>query len=152
MSGRRHGVALALLLTTSPPVAEEANPALVLDARDALRGQLSGTDYRYLEFQLWQEGVARFVEYAAALAASQAGEASRAFRSLPDYGPYRAIADRTGQDLRQELKVLSLKRGRRVSFYPLGAAVALLLEETRPDWKRAYTDRPFALAALLRKR
>jgi len=40
-------------------------------------------------------------------------------------------------------------RQRRIAFYPLGAAMALVLEETRPDWMVAYTRRPFALAALL---
>jgi glucose-6-phosphate-specific signal transduction histidine kinase len=47
---------------------------------------------------------------------------------------------------------LGLSRQRRVAFYPLGAAIALLLEETRSDWKRVYADRPFALAALLSTR
>lgn len=40
---------------------------------------------------------------------------------------------------------MSLGRGRRVSFYPLGAALALLLDRVRPDWKAGYFERPFEL-------
>ena len=38
----------------------------VLRARTALAKHLAAADTRYLEFQLWQEGVARFIEYRAA--------------------------------------------------------------------------------------
>jgi hypothetical protein len=118
-------------------------------ARDTLRNRLTDADYRYFEFQLWQEGVARFIEYAAARAAAETGEPSAGFRSLPDYQPYSRAADSVPHSLRRELKQLDLARQRRVAFYPVGAAMAMLLEETRPDWKRTYAHRPFALAALL---
>jgi hypothetical protein len=120
-----------------------------VSARETLRGSLTAADYRYFEFQLWQEGVARFIEYAAARAAAESGEPSAAFRSLADYEPYGAAAAGARRSMRRELEQLALGRQRRVAFYPLGAAMALLLEETRSDWKRAYADRPFALAALL---
>src|SRR6185503_3887563 len=56
----------------------------VVDARDMLRRRLSPADYRYFEFQLWQEGVARFIEYAVARAGAEAGQSATAFRRLPD--------------------------------------------------------------------
>jgi hypothetical protein len=118
-------------------------------ARDTLRGRLTDADYRYFEFQLWQEGVARFIEHAAARAATESGKPSAKFLSLSDYEPYGAVADSTGRMLRRELDQLDLARQRRVAFYPVGAAVALLLDRTRPHWKQAYARRPFALAALL---
>jgi hypothetical protein len=118
-------------------------------ARDTLRGRLTDADYRYFEFQLWQEGVARFIEHAAARAAARPGAPSAEFLSLPDYEPYAGVADSTGRMLRRELHRLDLAWQRRVTFYPVGAAVALLLDQTRPDWKRDYARRPFALAALL---
>jgi hypothetical protein len=123
--------------------------AHVVGARDALRSQLSDADYRYLEFQLWQEGVARFVEYRAADFASRLPEPPPAFRSLPDYRPYRTIAERFQRELLRELEALDLCRDRRVSFYPIGAAIALLLDEVRPGWKQEYSSRPFTLAALI---
>ena len=122
----------------------------VVAARDTLRSRLSPADYRYFEFQLWQEGVARFIEYAVAREGAESGESATAFRSVSDYQPYSGAAEGARRSLRRELDQLALGRQRRVAFYPLGAAIALLLEETRPDWKRAYAARPFALAALLR--
>ncbi len=118
-------------------------------ARDTLRSRLTDADYRYLEFQLWQEGAARFIEYAAARAAGGAGEPSAEFRSLPDYEPYGRAAERAREMLRRELEQLDLARQRRVAFYPVGAAVAMVLDRSRPDWKQTYARRPFALAALL---
>jgi hypothetical protein len=121
----------------------------VLSARDLLRSRLTAADYRYFEFQLWQEGVARFIEYAAARAAAETGEPSATFRSLPDYEPYSEAAHRARRTLRRELEELDLGRDRRVAFYPVGAAIAVLLDATRPDWKQIYTVCPFTLAARL---
>jgi hypothetical protein len=145
---RRLATALGQALDARP--SDKANTLMAaVGARDALRGSLTAADYRYLEFQSWQEGVARFIEYAAARAAAESGEPSAAFQSLPDYQPYSRAADAARRSLRRELEQLELGRQRRVAFYPLGAAMALLLEETRPDWKRSYADQPFALASLL---
>jgi len=121
----------------------------VVDARDMLRGRLTAADYRYFEFQLWQEGVARFIEYAASGAAAELEKPAAAFQRLSDYEPYSAAAAGARRRLRRELEHLELGRERRVAFYSLGAAIALLLEETRPDWKQAYESRPFALPELL---
>jgi hypothetical protein len=121
----------------------------VVDARDTLRSRLSPADYRYFEFQLWQEGVARFIEYAVARAGAASGQSATAFRRLPDYEAYSGATEGARRSLRRELDQLALGRQRRVAFYPLGAAIALLLEQTRPGWKRTYAARPFALAALL---
>lgn len=134
----------------APPGARSSALKTVVSARDALRRRLTDADYRYFEFQLWQEGVARFIEYASARAPSaDSGKPSVAFEELPDYEPYSAAAAEARRGLRQELEQLALGRQRRIAFYPLGAAMALVLEETRPDWKQAYGRRPFALAALL---
>jgi hypothetical protein len=131
----------------APSGALDGALSAVVGARDTLRGRLTAADYRYLEFQLWQEGVARFIEYAAARSAER--EPSTAFRNLPDYEPYSSAAARARRSLRRELEHLALGQQRRVAFYPLGAAMALLLEKTGSDWERGYTHRPFALAALL---
>jgi hypothetical protein len=120
-----------------------------VSARDTLRGRLTAADYRYFEFQLWQEGVARYIEYAAGRAAAESWKPSAAFERLGDYTPYGAAAAAARRNLRRELEQLALGRQRRIAFYPLGAATALLLDETRPDWKSAYSERPFEVAELL---
>lgn len=148
---RRLADALSQALDTAPGARTEALRAAV-EAREALRRSLAAADYRYMEFQLWQEGVARFIEYATAGAAAELAEPDSAFRSLGDYESYDAAAARGVRDLRRELERVSLERERRVAFYPLGAAIALLLDQTRPDWKRIYFERPYALAVLLTTR
>lgn len=146
-SARRLATALRRALD-APAASRRDALAVVAAARNDLQSRLSPDDYRYLEFQFWQEGVARYVEYATLKAAAE-GRAGAAFRSLPDYEPYALVLERRRHDLRQELDSLALGRDRRVAFYPLGAAIALLLDQSRPGWKREYAERPFALATLL---
>ena len=114
--------------------------------RQALRRRLSPDDDRYLEFQLWQEGVPRYVEIAAAEAAAGVGEPSEAFRRLRDYMPYAEVADRLRGQLDRRLTELTLARDRRVSFYSLGGALALLLERSDRTWKDRYRQDLFALS------
>jgi len=121
----------------------------VVDARDELRRTLDDGDYRYFDFQLWQEGTARFIELAVARAAVRAGQPQTAFRRLPDFRTYAETAEEARRTMIRDLETLDLARQRRVAFYPIGAAVAVLLEQTRSDWQRAYQERPFALTELL---
>jgi hypothetical protein len=144
----------AVAAALSPPAdssraARRAQLPAVIAARDRLLGLLSPADARYLEFQLWQEGVARYIEYAAAKAAAAASPPDPAFSGLADYEPYQAVAWRMGERLRRELAELAPGEQKRVAFYPIGGALALLLDATRPDWKGAYGRRPFRLTELL---
>ena len=144
---RSLATALARALDAGP----EARRAAIVEVshdRTALRALLSEADYRYFEFQLWQEGGARFTEYAVARAAAKSGEPSADFRRLPDYVPYGQAAEEAQADLRRQLQQLDLSEKRRVAFYPIGAAWALLLDATRADWKREYVEEPFELPEL----
>jgi hypothetical protein len=134
---------LAQALTARGDPSAAAREAIA--ARDAVRAVLSPEDGRYLDFQLWQEGVARYVELAVARAAAEAGEPAESFRRLPDYEPYAAAAERIRKALAVQLEGISLGEDRRVSFYPLGAALALVLDRGRPDWKAGYFKQPFEL-------
>lgn len=145
---RRLAFALARALG-APSAGRDKAVQDVIRARELIRAGLKAEDYRYFEFQLWQEGVARFIEYAAARAAGRLQEPAPAFRSLADYESYGKVAGTVRRRLGRELEYLDLKRQRRTAFYSIGAAMALLLEETRSDWKAAYAQHPFALAALL---
>lgn len=143
---------LVLALGSALDATPGQRPAALADvvaARDSLRARLTPPQYRYLEFQLWQEGVARFVQYQAGRAAAELALPSPAFRALADYQPYAALNKQARADFRRELQGIDLARDRRVSFYSLGAAVAELLEATQPDWKARYNERRFALGELL---
>jgi hypothetical protein len=139
--------ALVQALDAGPKTRRGALEA-VTASRDRLRKLLAPADDRYFEFQLWQEGTARFIEYAVARAAAKAGEPAAQFRRLPDSQPYSEAAEGALRELRAKLEHLDLKQQRRVAFYPIGAAWALLLDRTGGDWKRAYAERPFALPDL----
>ena len=143
---RNLAMALVRALEARPQMRKQALQA-VSHTRATLRNLLTATDYRYFEFQLWQEGVARYIEYAAARAAA-ARKPLAQFRNLPDYEPYNHVAGEGLRHLRLELKQLDLGRQQRVAFYPIGAALALLLDDSRADWKQAYTRQPFTLPDL----
>ena len=113
--------------------------------RKELRENLDPADYRYFSFQLWQEGVARFTEYAVAEAASKDYEPTEAFTKLEDFMTYEAAQDKLRADLAKELENLDLSEWKRVVFYPIGALEALLLDAVRPGWRDSYFEKKFDL-------
>ncbi len=130
----------ALLVALAAPTDEAL--AAVGTARATLAAGLSERDDRYLAFQLWQEGVARYVEIRVA---EMAGEPLPAFRALPDAEPYAdTVADLREQVVNQ-VHGLDLSGSQRVIVYPVGAAEALLLDATRPGWRTRYLTEPFDL-------
>lgn len=106
----------------------------------ALHAVLSERDRRYLAFQLWQEGIARYTEDQVAQLAARAYTPTDAFRALPDYLPFPAAADSLRQGILRGLKDDDLSARKRVAFYPVGAAIGLLMDRTVPEWKRGYLD------------
>jgi hypothetical protein len=122
-----------------------ARAAEYLVVRHRLRDALSAPDYRYLDFQLWQEGVARYTEYQVARLAATAYTPSFAFTSLPDYTPFAARADELRADILHGVESTSLATQKRIVVYPLGAATALLLDEVAPRWKSLYLEQMFSL-------
>jgi len=140
--------ALAAALDAAGPAEAGARRA-VQAARDHLVALLAPDDRRYLEFQLWQEGVARWVEYAGAGAALRLPAPAAAFQALPDYAPYAETLAQANAALRRELRGLDPGRDRRVVFYPLGAALALLADRSGEDWKRRYAGEKFQLSGIM---
>jgi hypothetical protein len=123
--------------------------AAVRGARSELHNALTSDDDRYLAFQMWQEGVARYTELAVARFAATHYAPSAAFTALPDYVPYATVADRIDSSVRAGLRGSSLERGNRVAFYPAGAAYALMLDRVAPAWRSHYFEREMSLDALL---
>ena len=122
----------------------------VIAARAALRATMSAPDWRYLEFQLWQEGISRYTELRVARAAVRQ-QPLPAYASLPDVIPYAVAADSLLKNVERELAMLNLTGWKRVAFYPTGAAEALLLERVNPGWRARYFAQRFALEPLYRK-
>ena len=137
----------ALLAALEPSSAGGADHRLAdfLDAREGLRASLSADDYRYLSFQLWQEGVARYTEYQLARLAADRYAPSGAFRALPDYTPFAEAADALLAEILAGTRQVQLGQAKRVALYPFGAATALLLDAVAPGWKRRYFERMFSM-------
>lgn len=116
--------------------------------RQDIQRILSVEDYRYLSFQIWQEGVARYVEYKVSEWAANNYEPTVAFSKLEKFQSFdRASRDIKARILRR-LTHASLRDDRRTAFYPLGAAEALLLDEANPGWHQRYWTEKFQLESL----
>ena len=103
-------------------------------AKQALDALLAPDDRKYLDFQLWQEGVPRWIELASARAGHRAGLVSD---STLAWQERRIVNDLTRIDLRAQ---------RREVVYALGAAVAELMEWEGQGWRRGYFEWMFSLA------
>jgi hypothetical protein len=107
-----------------------------LKARQDLEAKVSSRDWRYFEFQLWQEGVARWTELSVAERAKSQplAEAGRALRV----------------SVLKDLRTPNLQRDGRLAVYSFGAGEAMLLERMRPGWRKCY-QRELSLGPLFRK-
>jgi hypothetical protein len=122
-----------------------AKLAAYLKQRRELENTLSPDDYRYLSFQMWQEGVARYTEYRIAKLAAEKYKPGRAFRNLKDYQPFGEVAEETRDGILHELRTAKLEEYKRVIFYALGAGEALLLDRANPRWRQRYFAEKFYL-------
>lgn len=119
-------------------------------ARRSLQELLNEEECRYFAFQLWQEGVARYVEYQVALLAARDYRPSPELEALPDYVPFSQVAASLRDDIYEGLRQPNLPADGRVELYPLGAATALALDRLVPDWKARYLAQRFDLSRDLR--
>jgi len=117
-------------------------------ARRQFDTSLAPDDARYLEFQLWKEGVARYTEYEVARTAAAHYFPSAGYRGLNDYTTFAAEADSALNQIIGEQENIELANWKRVAVYSSGAADALLLDEKRPGWKANYTRERFSLGGL----
>ena len=97
-----------------------------LAARRDLQKLVSEKDWRYFEFQLWQEGVARWTEFTLGM--------------MSDDMQVRAAAVIQRQRTLDALAQPSLKADGRIAVYALGAGEAMLLERVNSHWRRCYND------------
>ncbi len=120
-----------------------------LEAKRALAALVSGDDYRYMNFQLWQEGVSRYTELLVADLATAGYTPSAAFAALPDVTRYASEGEALRHRLAVQLGTVKLGEMRRTAFYAVGAAEALLLDRLDPSWRERYTASAFSLDGLL---
>ena len=122
----RASLALAAALEARDGPAFAGSLEAYMQARKRLAATVSAQDWRYFEFQLWQEGVARWSEIEAAALS-------------PDPAVRAAAAARRASTL-QQLKSPDLAARGRIAVYPFGAGEAMLLEACDPVWRKLYPD------------
>lgn len=121
---------------------EQAQAAIrsYVEARNRARNAMSHDDWLYYEFQVGQEGVARWTE----LKFSAAGGNARADIAAIGKDRTGGLAASLGAIDRQGLNMW-----KRSSFYVLGAIEASMLERMRPQWQQEYATNPFAMGSML---
>ena len=114
--------------------------------RDAeFRSRLKPEDRRYLSFQLWQEGIARYVETRVAEIAAREHRVSVEFAALRDYRPFAAAAAALRRETVDELRTQVMAKDGRTVFYAFGAALGLLLDQEGTPWRDRYLAEKFYL-------
>lgn len=114
-----------------------------LAARAKFADAVTAEQYAYFSFQVWQEGVARYTEYAVAARSQGTYRSSAAFAGLPDVVPFSDDARATRDQILADLSGMSLKKSGRVAFYSAGAGEALLLDKESPRWREQYLQARF---------
>jgi hypothetical protein len=113
-------------------------------ARQEFFTQLSPDDRKYLSFQIWKEGIARYVQIKSAEAAANYQPTSE-YAALADYETFESYAREARSDTLSELKRADLATWKRVVVYSFGASEGLFLDRLHPEWKQRYFARLFTL-------
>jgi hypothetical protein len=111
--------------------------ATYVNERKRVFAQLSPDDHKYISFQLWQEGMARYTQIRSAEAAA-AYQPTPLFMQLPDYEPFAAYAAVARLQTLAELRAADIAKMKRGFVYSFGAAEGLLLDRLNTDWRQAY--------------
>ena len=126
-------------LETKKGPAFSAKLAVYLKARQGLQKSLSPDDYKYLSFQLWKEGVARYTEIRIAKLAADNYKPSKEFRALKDFTSFEVVANQIMSVTLKELSTSRIENQKRELFYPLGGGEGLLLDRVNPMWQSRYS-------------
>lgn len=117
-------------------------------ARQKFQNLISADDYKYFAFQFWKEGIARYTEYHLALLAARRYRPTKEFLALPDYRSFTDVSRTTYERIFHQLHTQKLGESKREVVYPFGAAEGLLLDKSKPGWRRRYFVEKFDLARL----
>ena len=114
-----------------------------------LKAIVSEKDFRYLSFQLWQEGISRYTEEVVAKMAGGGYNTTEAFAGLEDVISHADALEEREETRSKEMATMDPVAGRRVVFYPLGASLGMLLDRHRPDWRDDYFESAFDLVSMV---
>ncbi|MGH1364557.1 MAG: hypothetical protein ACRBF0_13435 [Calditrichia bacterium] len=117
------------------------------ERRNKFKATLSEKDYKYIAFQWYQEGIARYTEYAF-LELLQNYQSSEEVIALADFISYRDyLKDFYTKHLSNVIN-MSLSEMKRFTVYDVGFAEALIIRKKNPHWHRRYLTDKFDLEML----
>ena len=119
-----------------------------LKQRQAFKESLSPNDYKYISFQWYQEGIARYTEYAFLERIVEEYEPTEEVKSLGDFVPFDSYKKEFFEKHIESVRNLKLEEVGRITVYDVGFAEALILRELNPDWDRNYLKKKFDLEKL----
>lgn len=123
-----------------------------LSSKKRFKKIVSEKDYKYFEFQLWQEGLARYTEYAVlSYLIKNDYQFSEEFKTLSDYESLSDNYQRRLKRLAEEVEKVNLSESQRNSFYSIGAMEGLILDSYKPGWRKAYFKNLFNTTKLFTK-
>jgi hypothetical protein len=111
-----------------------------IEQRKKFFALISADDHKYFSFQLWQEGMARYIEIKSAEAAAQY-HPTEEFAALVDFESFASYAAKTRANTLDELKRADLAVWKRLAVYSFGATEGLLLDRIHPSWRDEYFRR-----------
>lgn len=126
--------------------------------RKDFNASLKSEDYKYLSFQLWKEGTARYTEIEIAKFAAKNYKPTKEFTKLKDFKSYAEFTAELEKNTINSLKNMSLKNTKREVVYAFGASEALLLDKAGINWKpryfseKFYTDKYFEKSTEINKK
>lgn len=106
--------------------------------------QLSVDDGKYLSFQLWREGIARYIQIKSTEAAAHY-RSTPEYTALADYESFESYAKKARSDNLNELKHANLAKEKRLIVYAYGACEGFLLDRFDAKWREGYFRHPFTL-------
>jgi hypothetical protein len=133
---------LDLLKTTNKKQFRSKATAYLL-ARKKFMSGLKEDDHKYISFQLWQEGMARYTELKVAEVAANYQPSSE-FSKLSDFESFALGAVKLNSATLKELEEAKLETWKRTAFYSFGGAEGLLLDRMNPHWKKLYLTKKFS--------
>lgn len=121
----------------------------LLKLRNAFKEVLSENDYKYISFQWYQEGVARYTEYAF-LKLLQDYLPSKEILDINDFVSYKSYIKEFFELHLSNAVRLKIEEYKRITVYDVGFAESLVLQKQNPNWKIKYLIEKFDLEKLYR--
>jgi hypothetical protein len=105
--------------------------------KGSISKRLKRDDLNYMNFQIWQEGIARYVEIQSLKKMSEE-YFSDEFKKLKDFELPQSVLSRKLKRIREKLSHLDLGKQKRGAFYALGLYEGLALDIFKSEWKERY--------------